>query len=104
MCGYPFNIYDPARQRYALLSCTSCTRSDRHLHRACEMCGRTLHHKHFSTELYSVICRACFVKESRMPTFTTTDLTAFCATCPAANAVTAVLTPLGFTLVFQMDA
>jgi hypothetical protein len=39
-----------------------------------------------------------------MPTITTTDLTAFCATCPAANAVTAVLTPLGFALVFQMDA
>jgi hypothetical protein len=39
-----------------------------------------------------------------MPTLTTTDLTAFCTTCPAADEVTAVLTPLGFALVFRMEA
>jgi len=39
-----------------------------------------------------------------MPTLPTTDLTAFCATCPPAGEVTAALTRLGFTLVFQMNA
>jgi len=39
-----------------------------------------------------------------MPTLTTTDLTAFCATCPAAEEVTEVLTPLGFALVYQMES
>ena len=39
-----------------------------------------------------------------MPTQrTTTDLTAFCVTCPAADNVTAALAPLGFTLTFQME-
>src|SRR5947209_3745251 len=73
-------------------------------HHASEICGRILHHKHFSTELYSVMCRACFVKESHMPALTTTDLTAFCSTCPAAAEVTEALTLLGFALVFQLDA
>jgi len=40
-----------------------------------------------------------------MPTpLTTTEYTAFCATCPAADEVTEALAPLGFTLVFQMQA
>jgi len=34
----------------------------------------------------------------------TADLTAFCAICPTADDVTAVLAPLGFTLAFQMNA
>ncbi len=39
-----------------------------------------------------------------MPTLTTTDLTAFCATCPSGDEVTAILASLGFALVFQMKA
>ena len=39
-----------------------------------------------------------------MPTRSTTELTAFCATCPSADEVIAVLAPLGFTLVFAMPA
>lgn len=39
-----------------------------------------------------------------MPTLPTTDSTAFCATCPLADEVTEVLAPLGFALVFQMEA
>ena len=33
----------------------------------------------------------------------TTELEAFCATCPAAQGVTELLAGLGFRLVFQMD-
>jgi hypothetical protein len=39
-----------------------------------------------------------------MPTCSTTELTAFCVTCPSADEVTAVLAQLGLTLVFQMNA
>ena len=39
-----------------------------------------------------------------MPTLPTTDLTAFCVTCPPAEEVTAALAPLGFALDFQMNA
>jgi hypothetical protein len=39
-----------------------------------------------------------------MPTLQMTDQTAYCATCPSADEVTAVLAPLGFILVFEMNA
>jgi hypothetical protein len=39
-----------------------------------------------------------------MPALLTTDVTAFCSTCPAADEVTEALTLLGFALVFQLDA
>ena len=39
-----------------------------------------------------------------MSTRSTTELTAFCATCPTSDEVIAVLAPLGFTLVFAMPA
>ncbi len=70
----------------------------------CEMCNEPQRQKPSYTDLYSVLCRVCFVMEARMPTLPTTDLTAFCATCPSADEVTAALDPLGFTLVFQMKA
>src|SRR5205809_6394920 len=70
----------------------------------CEMCNEPQRQKPSYTDLYSVLCRVCFVMEARMPTLPTTDLTAFCATCPSADEVTAALDPLGFPLVFQMKA
>jgi hypothetical protein len=71
---------------------------------ACEICGMALRRKPYIADVYTVLCRVCFVKESSMPTCTATDLTAFCASCPAAEEVTAALSPLGFTLAFQMRA
>jgi hypothetical protein len=68
------------------------------------MCGQPLKRSDFFNDLYTVLCHVCFVKESFMPTRITTDLTAYCATCPAADDVTGMLVSLGFALVFQMKA
>src|SRR5947209_18482926 len=92
------------KRKVCCMSRTPTCRNRRPSIGACEICGRSLRRKQFSTDLYAVLCHACFVKESQMATLTTTDLTAFCATCPAAEEVTEVLTPLGFALVYQMES
>jgi hypothetical protein len=94
------NRHPYKRHHYALR-----TRLQPTLHsRVCELCGTALGRKQYYNELYAIICRACFVKEARMPERSTTDLTAFCTSHPSANEVTAALAPLGFILAFQMKA